>query len=101
MSEPEVVDFLRKWTTETKLQPEVKNKIAEWLGAEATGAKLADWDISRDAPYLGIEIPPTPQFPNVRGKYFYVWLEAPRSAIRQPQNYLTRAKQVRRSASST
>jgi methionyl-tRNA synthetase len=53
------------------LQPEVANKALEWLGGSAGGKGLADWDISRDAPYLGIEIPDAP------GKYFYVWLDAP------------------------
>ncbi|HZQ63136.1 MAG TPA: methionine--tRNA ligase subunit beta, partial [Casimicrobiaceae bacterium] len=70
---------LREWTQQPgKLQPEVANKAREWLG-EATsgesdageGKRLADWDISRDAPYFGIPIPDAP------GKYFYVWLDAP------------------------
>ncbi len=54
---------------ETPLQSEVKNKLAEWLGDG--GKELNDWDISRDAPYFGIEIPDAP------GKFFYVWLDAP------------------------
>src|SRR5437667_2426319 len=70
LSDPKVVAFLREWTSVTPLQPEVKNKIAEWLGGSGD-AKLADWDISRDAPYFGFEIPDAP------GKYFYVWLDAP------------------------
>ncbi len=69
LSDPQVVQFLERWTKETPLQPEVFNKIQEWLGGEAKA--LADWDISRDAPYFGIEIPEAP------GKYFYVWLDAP------------------------
>jgi len=73
LSAPEVVAFLTQWTQATPLQPEVYNKIKEWLGSEAAeGANgLNDWDISRDAPYFGIEIPDAP------GKYFYVWLDAP------------------------
>jgi len=69
LSDPQVVAFLERWTRETPLQPEVFNKIQEWLGDE--GKALNDWDISRDAPYFGIEIPDAP------GKYFYVWLDAP------------------------
>ncbi len=68
ISEPHVVEFLREWALGGRLQPEVANKIREWLEGDAG---LADWDISRDAPYLGIEIPDAP------GKYFYVWLDAP------------------------
>ena len=73
LSDPQVVAFLERWTKETPLQPEVFNKIQEWLGGnENDGGKvLNDWDISRDAPYFGIEIPEAP------GKYFYVWLDAP------------------------
>ncbi len=62
--------FLRKWTRSGALQPEAANKMQEWLGAEGEN-KLTDWDISRDAPYFGFEIPDAP------GKYFYVWLDAP------------------------
>jgi methionyl-tRNA synthetase len=62
--------FLRKWTRSGALQPEAANKMQEWLGAESEN-KLSDWDISRDAPYFGFEIPDAP------GKYFYVWLDAP------------------------
>ncbi|ANE57495.1 methionine--tRNA ligase [Methylomonas sp. DH-1] len=58
--------MLREWTTAGHLQPEVANKMAEWL---ENG--LQQWDISRDAPYFGFEIPDAP------GKYFYVWLDAP------------------------
>ncbi len=69
LSDKKCVDFLQKWTKETPLQTEVVNKLAEWLG---DGAKnFNDWDISRDAPYFGIEIPDAP------GKFFYVWLDAP------------------------
>jgi methionyl-tRNA synthetase len=58
--------MLADWTTAGHLQPEVSNKMAEWL---SNG--LQEWDISRDAPYFGFEIPDAP------GKYFYVWLDAP------------------------
>jgi methionyl-tRNA synthetase len=74
LSDPRCVAFLEQWTGNGRLQPEVANKIREWFGAadEASGKTgLADWDISRDAPYFGIEIPDAP------GKYFYVWLDAP------------------------
>jgi len=62
--------FLRNWTRSGTLQTEAANKMQEWLGAEGEN-KLSDWDISRDAPYFGFEIPDAP------GKYFYVWLDAP------------------------
>ncbi|MDA8382610.1 MAG: methionine--tRNA ligase [Betaproteobacteria bacterium] len=58
--------FLKSWTRAGHLQDEAANKMAEWLQAG-----LQDWDISRDAPYFGFEIPDAP------GKYFYVWLDAP------------------------
>ena len=70
LSDPRCVDFLRDWTTSGTLQPEAANKMHEWLGAPGEN-KLADWDISRDAPYFGFEIPDVP------GKFFYVWLDAP------------------------
>ncbi|WP_166264917.1 methionine--tRNA ligase [Marinobacter caseinilyticus] len=63
---PEFSDFLKAWTRSGTLQPQVANKLAEWLDAG-----LQEWDISRDAPYFGFEIPDAP------GKYFYVWLDAP------------------------
>ena len=66
----ECSDFLRTWTRSGTLQSEAANKMNEWLG-EASENKLSDWDISRDAPYFGFEIPDAP------GKYFYVWLDAP------------------------
>jgi methionyl-tRNA synthetase len=59
-------DLLKDWITAGHLQSEVSNKLKEWLEAG-----LHDWDISRDAPYFGFEIPDAP------GKYFYVWLDAP------------------------
>jgi len=73
LSAPRCIEFLQEWTaTPGRLQPEVLNKIREWFAPGADGRPtLADWDISRDAPYFGIEIPDAP------GKYFYVWLDAP------------------------
>ena len=71
LSDPRCEAFLREWTqVKTPLQPEARNKMKEWVG-EPGDSKLGDWDISRDAPYFGFEIPDAP------GKYFYVWLDAP------------------------
>ena len=71
LSDPRCEAFLREWTqVKTPLQPEARNKMKEWVG-EPGESKLGDWDISRDAPYFGFEIPDAP------GKYFYVWLDAP------------------------
>jgi methionyl-tRNA synthetase len=70
LSDPASVAFLREWALGDRLQPEVANKAREWLDGEGEKG-LADWDISRDAPYFGIPIPDAP------GKYFYVWLDAP------------------------
>ena len=73
----ECADFLKAWTSgnnphdgKPHLQAEALNKMKEWLG-ESEETTLSDWDISRDAPYFGFEIPDAP------GKYFYVWLDAP------------------------
>ncbi|TBR42797.1 methionine--tRNA ligase [Marinomonas agarivorans] len=63
---PEFQQFLTEWTRSGTLQEQVANKLAEWLDSG-----LQEWDISRDAPYFGFEIPDAP------GKYFYVWLDAP------------------------
>ena len=63
---PDFDAMLKSWTRSGALQDAVANKIAEWLDAG-----LQQWDISRDAPYFGFEIPDAP------GKYFYVWLDAP------------------------
>ena len=73
LSSQRCVDFLQEWTNAPgRLQPEVLNKIKEWFVVDEHGhGGLNDWDISRDAPYFGIEIPDAP------GKYFYVWLDAP------------------------
>jgi len=71
LSDPRCQEFLRRATREVcKGQPEAVNKLQEWLG-EPGENRLTDWDISRDAPYFGFEIPGAP------GKYFYVWLDAP------------------------
>jgi methionyl-tRNA synthetase len=63
---PKFESFLNEWTRSGRLQEQVANKLSEWLEAG-----LQEWDISRDAPYFGFEIPDAP------GKYFYVWLDAP------------------------
>ena len=72
LSDPRCETFLRQYTSRDNgvLQNEAANKMQEWLGAPGEN-KLTDWDISRDAPYFGFEIPDAP------GKYFYVWLDAP------------------------
>jgi methionyl-tRNA synthetase len=71
LSDPRCQAFLRAFTQrEERLQSEAANKMNEWLGDEGEN-RLTDWDISRDAPYFGFEIPDAP------GKYFYVWLDAP------------------------
>ncbi|MBC7946117.1 MAG: methionine--tRNA ligase [Burkholderiales bacterium] len=66
LSDPRCREFLQAWTRAGTLQPEAANKLDEWLTSG-----LSDWDISRDAPYFGFEIPGAP------GKFFYVWLDAP------------------------
>ena len=63
---PQFADFLERWTATEAVQPEVANKLAEWLDGG-----LKAWDISRDAPYFGFPIP------DADGKYFYVWMDAP------------------------
>jgi methionyl-tRNA synthetase len=79
LSDPKCSAFLREWALDPKrLQPEVANKAREWLEGDAG---LGDWDISRDAPYFGIEIPDAP------GKYFYVWLDAPIGYLASLKNY--------------
>jgi methionyl-tRNA synthetase len=83
LSDPRCVEFLQEWTsTPGRLQPEVLNKIREWFEPGEGGTPtLADWDISRDAPYFGIEIPDAP------GKYFYVWLDAPIGYLASLKNF--------------
>jgi len=73
---PAFSDFLKSWTRAGHLQDEVANKMAEWLDSG-----LQEWDISRDAPYFGFEIPNQP------GKFFYVWLDAPIGYIASLKNY--------------
>ncbi len=73
---PVFSDFLKDWTRAGHLQDEVANKMAEWLDSG-----LQEWDISRDAPYFGFEIPNQP------GKFFYVWLDAPIGYIASLKNY--------------
>ena len=82
LSDPRCVEFLRGWTQDGKLQPEVANKVREWLDSG-----LNDWDITRDSPYFGIEIPDAP------GKYFYVWLDAPIGYLASLKNYLDKKGQ--------
>ncbi|MFB9145499.1 methionine--tRNA ligase [Halomonas alkalicola] len=63
---PDFADFLHEWINDGHVQPQIRNKLMEWFEAG-----FNEWDISRDAPYFGFEIPDAP------GKYFYVWLDAP------------------------
>ncbi len=98
LSDPRCVAFLQNWTQgldesgKPRLQPEVANKVKEWFsvrtnpdGTQSEG--LGDWDISRDAPYFGIEIPDAP------GKYFYVWLDAPIGYLASLKNLLEKRGQ--------
>ena len=84
LSDPRCVEFLEGWTQDGRLQPEVANKVKEWFKRDEAGkVGLGDWDISRDAPYFGIEIPDAP------GKYFYVWLDAPVGYLASLKAHLT------------
>ena len=86
LSDPRCVEFLEAWTQDGRLQPEVANKVREWFKRDDAGkAALADWDISREAPYFGIEIPDAP------GKYFYVWLDAPVGYLASLANLLDKS----------
>jgi methionyl-tRNA synthetase len=76
---PEYEAMLKEWLASGTLQPQVANKLREW-----TDAGLQEWDISRDAPYCGFEIP------GESGKYFYVWLDAPIGYIASFQHYCDR-----------
>ncbi len=98
LSDPDCVKFLQAWTQDPdesgkpRLQPEVANKVKEWFSVRTNpdGSKsegLSDWDISRDAPYFGIEIPDAP------GKYFYVWLDAPVGYLAALKNLLDKRGQ--------
>lgn len=91
----ECADYLKEWTSgestradgikQAHLQPEALNKMNEWLSTDEQGnTTLSDWDISRDAPYFGFEIP------NTTGKYFYVWLDAPVGYMASFQNLCER-----------
>ena len=87
LSDPRCIEFLREWTTSGAVQPEVLNKITEWIAPGDDGQpKMGDWDISRDAPYFGIEIPDAP------GKYFYVWLDAPIGYLASLKNLFDQGK---------
>jgi methionyl-tRNA synthetase len=100
LSDPQVVEFLKRWTQDKdadgtglpRLQPEMARKAGEWFEAG-----MADWDISRDAPYFGIEIPDAP------GKYFYVWLDAPIGYLASLKNHFDKgqAREHRDPASRT
>ncbi|MBS0316099.1 MAG: methionine--tRNA ligase subunit beta, partial [Proteobacteria bacterium] len=87
------VAFLQEWTQNGQhVQPEVANKVKEWFSVRtnpdgSTSEGLGDWDISRDAPYFGIEIPDAP------GKYFYVWLDAPIGYLASLKNLLEKRGQ--------
>jgi len=76
---PALAEMLKSWIDSGTLQPQIANKLREW-----TDAGLQEWDISRDAPYFGFEIPGEP------GKYFYVWLDAPIGYIASFQNLCER-----------
>ncbi len=76
---PDFEAMLREWLASETLQSQVANKLREWVDGG-----LQEWDISRDAPYFGFEIPGEP------GKYFYVWLDAPIGYIASFQNYCDR-----------
>lgn len=76
---PEFNDYLKQWTRSGTLQTEVANKLAEWLDSG-----LQEWDISRDAPYFGFEIP------GESNKFFYVWLDAPIGYMASSQQYCER-----------
>ncbi|MEO7128282.1 MAG: methionine--tRNA ligase, partial [Rhodoferax sp.] len=92
LSDPRCVKFLEDWVQgsdvdgKPHLQLEVANKVKEWFSVRtnpdgSTSEGLGDWDISRDAPYFGIEIPDAP------GKYFYVWLDAPIGYLASLKNW--------------
>ena len=76
---PAFKDMLKVWTRSGTLQDQVANKLSEWLDQD-----LQQWDISRDAPYFGFEIP------NAPGKYFYVWVDAPIGYMASFKNFCDR-----------
>jgi methionyl-tRNA synthetase len=89
LSDPRCVEFLRGWTQDGRLQPEVANKAREWLEGDQG---LGDWDISREAPYFGIPIPDAP------GKYFYVWLDAPIGYLASLKNHFDKGQAAAQTA---
>ena len=91
LSDPRCVEYLRAWTQDGRLQPEVANKAREWLDGDQG---LGDWDISRDAPYFGIPIPDAP------GKYFYVWLDAPIGYLASLKNHFDKGQAAAQTAQS-
>ncbi|GHC36371.1 methionine--tRNA ligase [Aidingimonas halophila] len=76
---PDFTDFLKRWIDDDHVQPQIRNKLMEWFESG-----FNEWDISRDAPYFGFEIPDAP------GKYFYVWLDAPIGYLASFQNLCDR-----------
>jgi methionyl-tRNA synthetase len=99
LSDPRCVEFLQSWTQgldangKPRLQSEVANKVKEWFSVRtnadgSTSEGLGDWDISRDAPYFGIEIPDAP------GKFFYVWLDAPIGYLASLKDLLQKRKAI-------
>ncbi len=80
---PKYSEFLKEWTRSGAVQPEVANKLAEWLEGG-----LRAWDISRDAPYFGFLIPGTDD------KYFYVWMDAPIGYMAAFKNFTDTTNQV-------
>ncbi len=80
---PQFDAFLRDWLASDSLQPEIANKLGEWVEEG-----LQAWDISRDAPYFGFEIPDQP------GKYFYVWLDAPIGYMASFKNYVAGQSEI-------
>ena len=90
LSDPKCVEFLNQWIgAPGRLQAQVANKAREWLDGRGEKA-LGDWDISRDAPYFGIPIPDIP------GKYFYVWLDAPIGYLASLKQYFDSGKAAAR-----
>ncbi|MGC3984207.1 MAG: methionine--tRNA ligase [Pseudorhodoferax sp.] len=92
LSDPRCAEYLQGWITDSGLQSEVANKVREWFTVRknpdgSTSEGLADWDISREAPYFGIEIPDAP------GKYFYVWFDAPIGYLASLKNLLNKRGQ--------
>ena len=91
LSDPDVVEFLKGWTQDSnplgqpRLQAEMARKAGEWFEAG-----MADWDISREAPYFGIEIPDLPE--GSPRKYFYVWLDAPIGYLASLKNHFDKGQ---------